>query len=276
MKSAAGANSSAAPAPERHSTCLVGRVLSPEILSGNIDALVRAQGVCPTLGALPPAMRVVAKGEKLRVELRSAKGQLHTLGLPFAGGIGSHSPIESDACRAAAQVVIVGSALCEVLDNDLRAGHLRKILLVEPDPGLATLFLSRRDWRRWLAGGRLRLLTGPDFRGATTVARFLDGLKEIPIVADIARETLQPDVMSAARTASAERVVQNAVANGNARRKFAGPYLLQTLTNLPAIAREATPDRSRARSRVFPRWSSAPDRHSTRTFRRWRSCRTAR
>jgi len=48
---------------------LVRGVLSPEILSGNIDAVVRAQGGCPTLGALPPTMRVVARGGRLRVEL---------------------------------------------------------------------------------------------------------------------------------------------------------------------------------------------------------------
>ena len=208
-----------------------------EILSGNIDALVRAQGMCPTLGALPPTMRVVESGGQLRVELRSADNQWHAVGAAFAGSIGSGRALDSDACRAAGQAIIVGPALAELLDDEARVAHLKKILLVEPDPGLATLFLSRRDWRRWFANGRIRLLTGPDFKGATTLARFLDGLRDIPVVTDAERVALQPEAMAAA-TAVATRVAQNAASNGNARRKFAGPYLLQTLINLPAIARE--------------------------------------
>ena len=58
------------------------------------------------------------------------------------------------------------------------------------------------------------------------------------MVADTRRAALQPEAMAAAG-AVAMRVAQNATSNGNARRKFAGPYLLQTLTNLPAIARES-------------------------------------
>src|SRR5262245_20645579 len=182
-------------------------------------------------------MRVTTDGEQLRVELRKAADEWRPLGAPFSGRIGSESPCESEACRSAGQVIVVGPALAELLDDERRVGHLKKILLVEPDPGLATLFLSRRDWRRWFATGRLRLLTGPDFRGATTIARFLDGLRDIPIVTDAERAVCQPEVMTAA-AAVAARVAQNAAANGNARRRFAGPYLLHTLGNIGAIARE--------------------------------------
>src|SRR5262245_52233899 len=193
--------------------------------------------MCPTLGALPTSMRVTTTGGQLRVELRKAPDDWQPLGAPFTGRIGSESPLESEACRSAGQAIVVGPALAELFDDERRVGHLKKILLVEPDPGLATLFLSRRDWRRWFATGRLRLLTGPDFKGATTLARFLDGLRDIPIVADAERAACQPEVMAAA-AAVAARVAQNAAANGNARRKFAGPYLLQTLANIGAIARE--------------------------------------
>jgi hypothetical protein len=212
-------------------------VLSPDVLSANIDALVRAQSICPTLGALSRSMRVTANDGQLRVELGNVHGNWQPLGTLFAGGIGRESPLESEACRSAGQAIVVGPALADWLDDNGRVGHLTKILLVEPDPGLATLFLSRRDWRPWFANGRLRLLTGPDFKGATTIARFLDGLRDIPIVADTERVAWQPEVMAAAMAVAA-RVAQNAVSNGNARRTFAGPYLLQTLANVSALARE--------------------------------------
>ena len=141
------------------------------------------------------------------------------LGAAFAGSIGSERPLESDACRSAGQAILVGPALAEILDDEARVAHLKKILLVEPDPGLATLFLSRRDRRRWFANGRLRLLTGPDFKGAATLARFLDGLRDIPVVADTRRAALQPEAMAAAG-AVAMRVAQNATSNGNARRSL--------------------------------------------------------
>jgi hypothetical protein len=201
-------------------------VLSPEILSGNIDALVRAQGVCPTLGALPPSMRVTASGGRLGVELCNGAGQWHALDAAGHEGIGDSS-----------QVVIVGPGLGELLADAARIAALKKVLLVEPEPGLATLLLSLRDLRQWFATGRLRLLTGPDYKGATSIARFLDGLVDIPIVTNAQRATLQPEAMAAAGDV-AQRVVQNALSNGNARRKFAGPYLLQTLTNVPFIAGE--------------------------------------
>ena len=84
-------------------------MLSPEILSGNIDALVRAQGMCPTLGALLPTMRVAANGGQLRVELRSADNHWHALGA-FAGSIGSERALDSDECRSAGQAIIMGPA----------------------------------------------------------------------------------------------------------------------------------------------------------------------
>jgi hypothetical protein len=111
-------------------------------------------------------------------------------------------------------------------------------VLIEPDPGLATILLSRRDWRGWINQGRLRLLTGPDFRGAADAARIFDGLHDVPVVAHPLRATLEPAAIDAAM-AIGHRIAKNARANGEARRKFAGPYLLQTLANLPAIAREA-------------------------------------
>lgn len=208
-------------------------VLSQEILSGNLDALTRAQGMCPALGRLRDSMRVALSGEHLNVEARTSAGDWQAIDTPESAD-GEHW---LDALvTGASQAILVGVGLGYALDRAQRLG-LQKVVVVEPDPGVATLFLSRRDWREWFTTGRLRLLTGPDYRGATDTARLLDGLKDIPIVTHPQRTMIEPEI-SARATAVAERVAANARSNGRARHRFAGPYLLQTLTNLPAIARE--------------------------------------
>lgn len=178
-------------------------------------------------------MRLALSGEHLEVQIRTSTGDWRAVdtpasvqGQPWLAGIGA----------AASQAILVGTGLGYALEQAERRG-VRKMVAVEPDPGLATLFLSRRDWREWFTSGRLRLLTGPDYRGAAETARFLDGLDEIPIIAHPLRSAVEPDAAARA-TAIATRVAENAKSNGRARRKFAGPYLLQTLANVPAIARE--------------------------------------
>lgn len=209
-------------------------MLSPEILSGNLEALTRAQGTCPALGALSDSMRVAITGNSVNVEMRSSTGEWRPVDIPTSTS-GPHWLDGPGAGKA--QMILVGAGLGYALDRAQQLGF-RKVVAVEPDPGLATLLLSRRDWRQMFANGNLRLLTGPDYRGAADVARFLDGLSEIPIVSHPLRTEIEPGAHARAR-AVAERVAENARNNGQARRRFAGPYLLQTLTNLPAIAREA-------------------------------------
>jgi hypothetical protein len=177
-------------------------------------------------------VRVAVSGDDIGAELHTAESGWQPIDLPedqtaewLADGL------------AATQVIVAGVGLGHALASADRLG-LTKILAIEPDPGLATLFLSRRDWRQWFAGGRLRLLTGPDYRGAADTARFLDGLAGVSIVSHPRRARVDPRSMAIA-AAVAGRIVKNARANGEARRQFAGPYLLQTLQNLPGIAREA-------------------------------------
>jgi hypothetical protein len=210
-------------------------VLSPEILTGNLQALTRTQGMCPALGPLRDSMRVALSGSHVNVEVRSAAGAWLPVDVPAHADGQPHwlDPLGSGA----AQMILIGVGLGYALERAEQLG-VRKIVAVEPDPGLATLLLSRRDWRQWFASGRLRLLTGPDYRGAAETARFLDGLSEIPIVAHPLRAGIEPEAAAAA-AAVAGRIAQNAKSNGEARQRFAGPYLLQTLANLRAIAAEA-------------------------------------
>jgi hypothetical protein len=63
-------------------------VFSPEILSANIEALVRAQGLCPTLGALPTTIVVAAIGARLCVELHTPDDRWHRLEMSLNEEIG--------------------------------------------------------------------------------------------------------------------------------------------------------------------------------------------
>jgi len=210
-------------------------VLSPELLSANLSALTGAQGACPTLRALRDVVRVTPDGDDVRVEVHIANEGWQAI--DFTGDTSDASEWLERAIDGATQAVIAGIGPGRALDRADAIG-LKKVVLIEPDPGLAMLFLSRRDWRPWIAQGRLRLLTGPDFRGAADAARIFDGLQDVPVVAHPLRARLEPASIEGA-TAIGQRIAKNARANGEARRKFAGPYLLQTLGNLPAIAREA-------------------------------------
>ena len=138
----------------------------------------------------------------------------------------------------AAHILLIGGAAGHMLDGLERSGASTKVVVLEPDPGTAARFLARRDWRPWLASGRLRLLTGPGYVGASSTARLVNGAKPTAIVVNDALAAHRPaDVEPAMRVA--RRIQQDAVANADARRQFAGRYLLQTLGNLPVIERES-------------------------------------
>ena len=57
-------------------------MLSPEILSGNLEALTRAQGTCPALGALRDSMRVAITGNHVNVEVRTGGGEWRPIDIP--------------------------------------------------------------------------------------------------------------------------------------------------------------------------------------------------
>ena len=135
-------------------------MLSPEILSGNLEALTRAQGTCPALGALSDSMRVAITGNSVNVEMRSSTGEWRPVDIPTSTS-GPHWLDGPGAGKA--QMILVGAGLGYALDRAQQLGF-RKVVAVEPDPGLATLLLSRQDWRQMFANGNLRLLVVLDQR----------------------------------------------------------------------------------------------------------------
>ena len=97
--------------------------------------------------------------------------------------------------------------------------------------------LARRDWTEWIASGRLRLLVGPDYRGASDAWRDIDAeAPQPPVVVHpvVLRECA--DIVASAQEIVG-RIIGGARANLEARKRFAGPYLLNTLRNLTVISR---------------------------------------
>ena len=201
-------------------------VFSETILAANLAALEHAQGQRPTVAALSPERtRAVADDNVgVRLELRTPAGTWTAL----------ESPVATALPR---QLFVIGPALGAVLDTVDRAGASTRVVALEPDPSVAALLLAFRDWTPWIAQGRLCVLTGPDYRGAMNCGRFVDVSVPPTVLVSPALAVHRADEVAAAQ-AVATRLIAEAEANANARARFAGRYLLQTLTNLPVIARE--------------------------------------
>jgi SAM-dependent methyltransferase len=135
-------------------------------------------------------------------------------------------------------IIAVGLSdhLLEALDRQ-NAGS--KILAVEPAPARARQGVARPLWRSWMESGRLTVLVGPDYGGYADAWRLIAGdALQPPMIVD-------PDLLQNFPTqtegakAVAKQIVRGARANQEARKRFAGGYLLNTLTNLPILAAEA-------------------------------------
>lgn len=207
------------------------------MIQHNCEALRRAQGACPPVAALQPSMARAVPDAALgiRVELRTRNERW----VPLDGA----DPMAAAASRVAPlmgqpQIILVGLGLGYALDRLEAAGSQAKVLAFEPDPAVATLCMARRDWRTWIESGRLRLLVGPDYAGATSMARWVDVTTTPALSVSETLAAERPKSTQGAR-AVAERVIGDAEANLEARRRFAGRYLLQTLGNLPVILRES-------------------------------------
>jgi hypothetical protein len=145
----------------------------------------------------------------------------------------------ADAARPASAVCVIGAGAGWVIDAlEEQPGDLR-MLVLEPDAACCAATFDRRDYRHLIEAGRLMVLGGPDFDGAANAWRVLGRIAAEP------PRLIHPVIAVARReaTVAAARIVQKAVAgalaNERARRHFAAPYLLNTLRNVPAIARES-------------------------------------
>ena len=138
-------------------------------------------------------------------------------------------------------VCLIGAGLGYVVDVITQRSKSRVVVL-EPEPELLPWFFARRDWRPLIEAGRLIALAGPDFEGAQVAWRlFGDGEADPLMLAHPILGRARPDVTRLAAQVIG-RARQGARGNEEARRKFAAPYLVNTLRNAATIARARSVD----------------------------------
>ncbi len=135
-------------------------------------------------------------------------------------------------------IIVVGAGLGYVIDALERRRWMGRVLVPEPDAETAGPLLARRDWTSLIGDGRLRVLVGPDYKGASDCWSWLgDGTWDPCVLTNPQLATLYPEAtVRAGRLVS--RLAFDARANADARRAFAPRYLLNSLRNLPAVVRE--------------------------------------
>jgi hypothetical protein len=205
---------------------------------GNLEALQSA-GWRPLGQSLDDRTRV--RGELTNgvsgVSLRSESGEwvrLHSRVDPIGEAAAWLDP-ESDPAPSC--VVVVGLALGYVLEAIERLGWPTRVIALEPEPALVGAWLARRDWRDWVGSGRLTLLVGPGYTGIEQAMSRVPLDVEVPLLLHPVLRRLAATAVDGAKEL-VERLLAGARANREARRQFAGPYLLNTLRNLPRIANE--------------------------------------
>jgi hypothetical protein len=135
-------------------------------------------------------------------------------------------------------VFVIGAGLGYVLGAIERRSATTKVIAIEPFPAIARAMLERRDWREWIQSGRLTIVIGPHYLDASDAWKALDPRAAAPAILDhpvLAREF--PDEIARAHRL-ADAIVLGARGNDDARKKFAGRYLLNTIANLPALVAE--------------------------------------
>jgi hypothetical protein len=136
-------------------------------------------------------------------------------------------------------LVVVGLGLGYVLDALERRGAQTKVLAVEPLPAVVGRFLQRRDWTAWTESGRLTLLAGPDYKGASNAWRLFDPPPDRApqITSPVLAREFPAHVERAARVL--EQIVYGAQSNAKARERFGPLYRANTIANRATIERES-------------------------------------
>jgi hypothetical protein len=209
------------------------------IRRGNLDALPLAARRAVESEDADVLVQTDSTGMQMSASVRTPDGRL----VRFHSG---RDPIaEADryldhACPGTLPpvAIVIGPGLGYILETIERRAAGTKVIAIEPFAGMARAMLERRDWREWIHSGRLTLVVGPDYVGASDAGRLLDD-QSIPAPA-IEHPVLGgafPAQIARAREV-AQHIVRGAQSNAEARRRFAGRYLLNTIENLPALIAE--------------------------------------
>jgi hypothetical protein len=209
------------------------------VLRRNLDLLALPDEALAPTGS--PEWRLTTEGETPALFVRGERGDW----------IGLHStrhPLEEaarwiertiDTRTPPPCVAVIGCGHGFVVDVLERRCPETVVVVVEPFPAFARLFLERRDWSALVEQERLFLLVGPRYVPSPAAARFLEQCTTPPpALVHPVFARVWPDTIDDAGE-QFERLRFAWTANAEARRRFAGPYLLNTLANLGAICAEA-------------------------------------
>lgn len=214
----------------RHNTAIVDSAR----LAANLAALTRAGMPIPQhrlLGAADGRI-VTVGGSVVDVLVPSTRGEipLHGHGDPVREAL---ELVPADLANDGL-VVVVGAGAGYVLDALARRAHRGRVLVFEPSPVSCLAALARKDWSGAIAARRLGWLLGPAYDGWTDMWSWVTpGDAPAIVIQPVLGRERPGDVRLALETV--KRIVFNASANERARRQFAGPYLLNTLENLPHL-----------------------------------------
>jgi hypothetical protein len=138
-------------------------------------------------------------------------------------------------------VCVIGAGLGYVVDAIAERSNSR-VVIFEPEPELLPWFFARRDWRPLIESGRLMALAGPGFEGSQIAWRaFGDGEADPLVLPHPILGRSRPEVTRLAAQVIG-RARQGARGNEEARRKFAAPYLVNTLRNAATVAKAGSVD----------------------------------
>jgi hypothetical protein len=129
-------------------------------------------------------------------------------------------------------VCVIGAGLGYVVDVIEARAPQTRILVVEPEPGLVPYLLGRRDWSALIESGRLLPLWAPAFAGASEAWRIIEG-EDQPLILSHPVLTRERPEAALEAVGVVRRAANDWKANKEARDRFAGRYLFNTLRNLP-------------------------------------------
>lgn len=223
------------------------------ILQANLEALARlgAHGLAKALADVSVDGELdEANGEVTGISLRTACGlvRLHGRRDQVAEALRWLPPGASEAPL----LVVVGAGAGFVVDGLEQQGVPGRVLVLEPSVASLKAMLSRRGWCALLEANRLRVLVGPEYTGWLDLWNWVGETTETPpvVVHPVLVRERPADIRQAVEVL--DRLLFNANANAEARRRFAGPYLLNTLSNLRHLVA------SRDVAELFGRFSGVP------------------
>lgn len=138
-----------------------------------------------------------------------------------------------------AALCVIGAGAGWVVDAVEEWPAATRLLVLEPEPACVVALFSRRDLRALIDAGRLMVLCGPGYAGGAAAWRLFARISTDPplLIHPVIGVAARASTVAAARLARA--AIDGARANEHARRRFAAPYLLNTLRNVPSLATEA-------------------------------------